>query len=605
MPHCGTCLKAKKPCSYEPTVRKRGLKTGYVRVLECLWGLVFQSIEGSETAVELLISHTLRNGFWIGDEISRGPNSDEAPLERWRSSKVPRAIDALLTAGDDAADDEDMTTMLDLAQNKDTELNWALATQRLPSQPIEPPNFVPDIWYSTEIQEPVLKPGCSTAGPTQVLVTTPHVASEITQAILPELPQNTQRLLNRYFALTQSWFPIIERHAVYRSLFAYRKASAAGGDKQWTGGEDGILWAILAFSATARDFPQSEGDIATTGAREKFYMTARNTVPIEREDNYSISHVQTLLILGLFHYQACQWGVARLVVGQAILIAGHIGLDQLDAFSTDHRRRTWLGCFVLDTLTSANAQKAPRIQSHQVRALLPTEDTGNEEWEPWRLQEVLLPGVGSEMADIDMPTHALTVFNALLQLLCIVNDWMCSAAGGLHGDYGLALKTWWDSLPEHIKIIGAADPSSAMDMDTTSSASNPPSWNILNLSMVYAFLRKVLSCSLLPTSVECHDEQAWPPLIHATETLLSRFGQQALPAPINLLRTILTEEKAHDCSILELIECLKKQAFAQTQGDLGGQMTEYNPNVSSELIKSWSLQPLHMYLTCSPVFRRP
>ncbi|KAL4799308.1 hypothetical protein BDV19DRAFT_355572 [Aspergillus venezuelensis] len=41
LPRCGTCVKANKACSYAAGMKRRGLRTGYVRALEGLWGLIF------------------------------------------------------------------------------------------------------------------------------------------------------------------------------------------------------------------------------------------------------------------------------------------------------------------------------------------------------------------------------------------------------------------------------------------------------------------------------------------------------------------------------------------------------------------------------------
>lgn len=579
MPQCGSCLKAKEPCSYEPTQRKRGLKTGYVRVMECLWGLVFQSIEGSETAVELLISHMFRNGFWVGDEIRHVTKSGEAPLERWKSSKVLRVIDTLLSTSEDMMNEDDVTAELDLAETKDMDLNWTLIPQSqshpLSIQTIQPTNLVPDLWYptNTTMQEPVLRSSGSTAGPTQAAATA-HTACNMFHNAPSELPQNAQRLLNRYFALTQSWLPILERHAIYRSLFAYRKALAVEGVKNRISDEDGVLWAIFAYSTTEKEAVGSGGIAVTTKSQDEFYTTARSTIPMERDNNYSISNVQTLLILGLLHYSACQWGIARLIIGQAILIAGHIGLDQPETCQTDRDRRTWLGCFVLDTLTSANTGKPPRVQSLQVRGLLPLDEVGNEEWEPWRLQEVLLPGVPAEMADIEAPTHTLTVFNTLLRLLCIVNDWMSSTAGGSINEYRMTLEALWDSLPEHIKTISTADTSLTVDMVSTTSPCIPA--NILNLSMIHVFLCTVLSCSVLPSSMEPSQSQSWHHVIQSVEVFLSRFDQHALPPSLNLIRPILTENVVHSCFLSELITILKRQVCGDEQADVGANETTMN-----------------------------
>ena len=87
-------------------IRRRGLTTGYVRALECLWGLVFQSIRGSEETVTTLLENTSRKAFWLRDDRHDASNRDEPPFEMWRLSRAPQLIDAILSSNDDTDDDD-------------------------------------------------------------------------------------------------------------------------------------------------------------------------------------------------------------------------------------------------------------------------------------------------------------------------------------------------------------------------------------------------------------------------------------------------------------------------------------------------------------------
>ncbi|CAM1503521.1 Fc.00g011120.m01.CDS01 [Cosmosporella sp. VM-42] len=532
IPQSGTCLKAKKTCSYKPTMKKRGLRTGYVRALECLWGLVIQSIDGSESAVEKLIVNTSRKSSWVRDDLRDGPKGVEAPLETWKASRIPQAIDALLSANEDM-DDDDLTTVLlnPPDQTKEIGFTWSVPDQS-PSDHLS--------GYDGSV--PVTNGGALDQN--QMEAKAPTTSNKTNKNELPELPQNTQKLLNRYFALTHNWLPIVERHAVYRSLFAYRKTSAVDSADNWKSGENAVLWAIFAYATMIYDPPGTGHDPTQnpTLSLDELYMSARNIIPLEKEDNYSIGHVQTLLILGLLHYSSCQWSVARTVMGQAIILASHIGLDQIDNYQTDHHRRTWLGGFVLDTLTSANTGKPPQIRSHQVHTFLPIDEAGNEEWEPWHLQEALLPGVGTEMAE----------FGKLLELLCITNDWMCSTTSELNDGCKQALKIWDERLPAHIRTI--------FGVDAFSTASISPPANILNLYMIHAFLCTKLTCS---TSTRLlmglNPGQEWQTLINGMDRFFGRFDQRSIPASFNLLRNILPQKVTGKSAFCELIAELKKE----------------------------------------------
>ncbi|KAI9037820.1 uncharacterized protein KD926_011609 [Aspergillus affinis] len=371
-PQCDTCLKADKPCSYGIEIRRRGLRTGYVRALECLWGLILQSIDGSEDAIEKLIVTTAKQCFWARDDVRD-----------------------VLRMQEQTAEPRDKV----VSENKSQDQNHRAPETSVLSQQTPPDAF-------------------------------------------PELPQNPVQLLSRYSSLTHSWLPIVESHAVCRIFFAHGKTSGPLGTTKRDSGDIAVLWAI--FAVTSRTGHQGNLDLPSAHPDE-LYMVARKAIPLEKEYNYSPGH--------------------------ATLIASRIGLDQPDSCQTDYHRRTWLGCFVLDTLISAHTGKIPWIRSDQVKTLFPIDETGNEEWEPWHLQHALRPSVEAEIAEFAAPNHALTT--------TLEQKDGCKEA----------LTAWSDDLPEHIK--GFCD-------EMSQKASAPPPPNMLNLHILHAFLRENLVHSTPP-----------------------------------------------------------------------------------------------------------
>ncbi len=548
VPSCRTCLEAKRMCSYGTTVKRRGLRTGYVRALECLWGLVFQSVEGSETTVERLISSTSRRSFWFRDDIRDGPKPGESPEEAWKSSRIPQALDSLLTSSEDLEDDyQTSDPTKSWLQTKDSSTTWALPSH----SPTQPPTNA-----GMEGQILCQRCRCEIHEQTNLPCTN---SSQSGHSTLPELPQNPQRLLDSYFALTHSWFPIVERHAIYKSLYSYRKALAGKNCDDNTSACNAVLWAAFAYAALISDaWNQGEQPRQRSSMPvEDIYMTARNFIPLERTDDYAIGHVQALTILALFHYSSCEWGVASIVTGQATLLASHIGFDQEDNCQNDHHQRVWLACFLLDTLTSAHTGKAPRLRPQHVQSLLPLDDPGDEDWEPWHLQEALLPGVEAEEAEFRLPTYAISVFNQLLRVLCLLNDQICISSTQTDEDCMRILETWHDGLPEHIKAFFGDD------SRTADPCIMPP--NILNLHMVVFLL-----CSK-PLSPDKHQQPSvgteycreGQNLIHGLERFLSCFNQRALPPLFHLTRTMLHQETTDPSSISEVMSQLKRKIHSQ------------------------------------------
>ena len=177
---------------------------------------------------------------------------------------------------------------------------------------------------------------------------------------------------------------------------------------------------------------------------------------------------------------------------------------------------------------SAHTGKQPCINTSQVSNFLPIETNGHQEWEPWQLQDALLPGVSTELAEFAAPTHTLTIFSTLIDILCIFND---------HRDhpieqYQVALNSWYNNIPDHIHIITGVD---EVPADTLI----PP--NIINLYLLPLMLEFVISRTILPSTVTDW-KPPWQKPIHAADALCNFFGQEVLPPPINLLRNILPEK---------------------------------------------------------------
>lgn len=569
LPQCSTCVKADKQCSYGASMRRRGLRTGYVRALECLGGLILQSIEGSEDTIEKLIAATSRKSFWVRDDIRDCVKEGETPWETWKSSRIPQAIDALLSMNDNMEDDAPAATMAQLStQLEDINRTWS--PLEIPSGLWSPPPSTAQTvcqrcsgetqQQTRDINEdpPQNQPAPEAPAPMSSIPTL--------QSTLPPLPPNPMQLLNRYFSFTHSWLPIVERHSVYRSLFMYHKPPVVGGAAEVDTGDTAVLWAIFAYMNAILDHHSNDNDPSSrTSVLDGGYMIARNSIPLEKEDSYSIGHVQALLLLGLVHYSSYEWEIARVVTGQAILVASRIGLDQTERCRTDHHRRVWLSCFALDTLISAHTGKLPWIRTNQIKTVLSIEEAANEEWEPWHLQDALLPGVGAEMAEFVAPTHTLSVFVKLLELLCIANDWIfCSSQGQIDRCKEI-LTAWRDGLPEHIKSLGG---------DMSSMNSSPPPPNMLNLYSIFTYLHiRLFHPASAGFPVNC-SPQNWQVLIEAMECFSSRFDQRAIPPTVNLIRTLSSRPVAGDNIMGDHVSELKRMS----EGDFGDQSQSNLPS---------------------------
>jgi hypothetical protein len=156
------------------------------------------------------------------------------------------------------------------------------------------------------------------------------------------------------------------------------------------------------------------------------------------------------------------------------------------------------------------------------------------------------------MAEFAAPTHTLSIFNKLLELLCITNNWMHSKTSEQKNGCRQALKSWDDGLPEHIRSIFA--------VEAFSTATVPVPANVLNLQMIHALLRTRLSNSTSTTDqigLECSQE--WKMLVGAIEGFFGRFDQRALPPSFNLLRSVLPQRTSGYITPYELMAELKQR----------------------------------------------
>jgi Fungal specific transcription factor domain/Fungal Zn(2)-Cys(6) binuclear cluster domain len=532
-PRCSKCLETNKACSYGTAAKRRGLKTGYVRSLECLWGLVFLRIQGSEAAVESLLARTSTQDFRLRDHLGDGASGAESLLASWKASKIPERIHRLLAATEDS---EDETNSIPEATAQRVEDHHPTISWNLPEQIS---HFSKDpVYYADKEPAEVSQTARSDNG-MQTTIGNNNTSAVRGQSTLPhplELPHGSRRLLDRYFAYTHSWLPIVERHVVFRTLYSYPKAGTSITRQSPDSGEHAVLWAMLACASA--ETPQTEAVPAhparSNSTSELMYTNARSLIPWENEDGFSLSHVRALTILALYRWTTHDYKASWLAVSHAISIAFAIDLDQLATAGQYQRHpaeRVWLGCFVMESLLAMRIGREPYLRPRDVEPFLPIDESGLEEWEPWRACYSNSSGLHYQDADQNPPTHALSTFNQLIRLLCIVNNHLRPSPSTSRMEQIALLQAWTEGLPKH-----------CMQVDLKSSRENQApilSPNIINLHLVYLSL--ALQLSMDPAS-----SQERPSSLQIELQTLSDFadlinqvcnsdGSQALPPSLEIL----------------------------------------------------------------------
>ncbi|KAF7126228.1 hypothetical protein CNMCM5793_002723 [Aspergillus hiratsukae] len=446
-PVCSTCASLCRPCTYKTNPKKRGLPTGYIRTLELLWGLVFCKIKGSEEVVRTLLraanmpSHLATMG-------KEAEGSDDL-VSSWKNSIVLKEIERMLTLLDQPEDEQDKARGPAETDSPEAgssvlstdNLEWQLpegvtdAHQELRTVGLSP--------YKTPSSGPVprqLPPrttkdsGTQTVLRSDTIASTANLSQPFTQSqssTLP-LPSNVWTLLDVYFSYTQCWFPILEKHDILRTAFRQSEDNVQISPRTPGSGDYAALWAVLALASmqerSIAATHQMAGFVNDRPSSSQLYATAKALIPAE-DGIHEIGHVQALLILSLVQFGQQKWNAAWILVGQAVRIARWLGLGSPampDEKGSARSKHVFLGCFVLETLVATKTGQAPSLRKEDFAKTGPINEDGLEEWHPWEDQTGLRPPESSRGPSHRGPLHALSIFNRLISLMCILNEACCT-----------------------------------------------------------------------------------------------------------------------------------------------------------------------------------
>ncbi|KAL5002664.1 quinic acid utilization activator [Aspergillus recurvatus] len=508
-PICSTCASLSRPCTYRASPKKRGLPTGYIRTLELLWGLVFNKIQGSEEVVRTLLraanipSHLATMG--------KEAEGSDTLLSSWKNSIVLKEIERILTFLEQPDGDQERSARGEMDSPVDVEGSSVLSPETLEWQlpdslgvasqsplatgpsPVRPPKptttrLARDSGTQTvplgELEELTINGSSHDR---------PGIASKSAREE-NHLPPNPWPLLDIYFSYTQCWFPILEKHDILRTAFRqadddrYKSPSAAG--------DNAALWAVLALASIQQtsisvtrqlsDLPEDRPD------PKKLYAKARSLIPTE-SGTHQLGHVQALLILSLIKLGQQDCAAAWMLVGQAVRTAQSLGLNDPSNAAAEEKtagrnKHVFLGCFVLETLVAAQVGQSPSLRKSDLTRVGFINEDGLEEWHPWEDQTGLRP-VESSRSFHRGPLHALSTFNRLLSLMCILNElccWRQTPANPMSHLVTLErqLQLWVSALPKSYRI----------DLQTV--PTKPASPHIFGLEMMYEAVSTAISLQL-------------------------------------------------------------------------------------------------------------
>lgn len=361
-PSCGACLAAQATCSYDTTSgRQRGLKSGYVKVLESLWGSVFQNVPGSERVVSHLLAGLPVNAENGVDEAPAG-SDNISPLKRWRTSSIPEAIRALL--------DGRPVPVLDGPVVANT-------TWNLPSA-----SGVDDV-EQHGLHAHALPTTSSLNGAEQYDLDAPPLPSSPTRAPnessssvsgLPDLPQDWQTLVQVYLCTEYCCLPIFEKACPYRWAYKYQDhASISLCDLESSyRGHYASLWAILVLGELHLHGASSTRLDQMKRSAKLLLRTAESSEPDQ-------TFAYAFLLWSLVYTGSCAFTLAKMMLAQAMVLVG-VHDEILDAPAKGGETLVKAGCDVVETILSLTCGTQMSTITVDLDAF-PIGDVG--EWDPF------------------------------------------------------------------------------------------------------------------------------------------------------------------------------------------------------------------------------
>lgn len=569
-PTCSSCLSLDRRCCYSSDIRKRGLRSGYVRLLEMLWGLVFELIPQSDATVVRLLK-----------DVSISTDGDGKPLLQGQYITNPRSLHRLWSKSLARVEIERLTSESEADPEPYRDLHNHVAPNNLSSSSaLRPPALASNGWH---LSPPPSAPHDMTGegeknhylsgllpsedvhntqqAKTRTLHRSPdergthslshdlcYGGSMTTQ----QLPSNGWRLLSIYFCYTHSCLPIVDKYEVFRTFHSYSTNSVALG-------ETAVLWAILAYasvqdSRASVNLEDGQASEAVLSIPIQYYRKAEK-LSLTPTATLTRNHVEALLILAMIDMGLGNLHKAWLSVGHAIriikLLSEPVSSSAADLSNNnripDEHARTWLGCFVVETLISSRLGRKPQLASRDVNCPFKINDEGSEEWDIWSGLSGFNNSLASQGFPSTSPSRALSIFNQYVDLICILNVILQdpperSGDTTVFDQRSLALATWEVGLPPYCKH-------SALLSDSTDAPTGLTP-HLINLHLCHSSTVALLNSK--HAGVKQHYSLLQPP--SSTTVLPQRlirlfcdnFGLSAVPAAFEAQSSFSRQNSAPD-----------------------------------------------------------
>ena len=503
-PTCSTCLTSKRGCTYTTNPKKRGIQSGYIRVLELALATLFQKNPENEA---YLNGRLAREGL-SSLLLSRDSKESNRLHKQWRKTRFNRDVDTLLSGAEPSRHDSDPPSPRGDDGNSDVEES-ALAPAPAPNVLNDNSNQV--LPYDLVSERPPVQQA-------PALVQQPGKDNLLTM-----LPLDSWKQIETYFTYTQCWFPICEKHDILKLSYSYPATGMQLSFDIPDSGSHAELWSILAVASvyeasTTSPTSHPHQDSMTP---PQLYDTARSLVPHEL-GAFDLGHAKALLNLAIFSIAQSLTEIAWFLVGFASRVLENV--DQVSLIPSTRRMHVFGGCLVLDSMLALQLGRRPYFRKRDIEQLGQIDEDGLEEWQPW--------SGDSNTASLQQsrtPLLALSSFRQLLDVLDIlITNELASPSGLWIQDVMQQLHDWKTALPPKLDYLQS---------ETALTPSTPPAvllqltyhCTALSLMPTQPCLQRILE--LLEPSSNRLSLTSLPPVVHCLMGIVKRYSSHLLSDP--------------------------------------------------------------------------
>lgn len=424
-PRCAPCVSHRRSCIYSASQKKRGVPTGYLRLLEIALALLFDTFPGSQDSLICLLSQEDGQGRKL---LAERRNRVGARLHRrWAQSKVRKEIEVILSDTNsrlERADDMELSSDDDCSvDNSETRIPRRGASTCAPPADDDSRETVPSCGAEWKHHEPLVE---GVRGPQLVSAHLWNIRPN-SSARRTKLPPNYWRLLDIYFAYTHCWFPILEKQDVLKTSYLYPEEGLELCPTDLSSAGHAEVWSALALAsfqnAASSKATKAVATQQSLPSSEEIFETARRLIPPETGP-FQVQHARALLLLSLVKMASEEIVAAWILVGFASRIALRLDLGSRPEEEGPHSRAhsALTACFLLDAILSLRLKVPPHIWSRDLGESRRICQDDMDEWQPWVPCEGFGESGQGGLPQSRSPTCCMSVFNQLFELVNILSE---------------------------------------------------------------------------------------------------------------------------------------------------------------------------------------